>query len=179
MRPSTLDERRRLYLLARATIARHYRHPLTLERVARALASSPRQVTRAYAQFGQTTFREDLLTRRMRAAAQLLIEQPAIPVRDVARLVGYRQPPHFAKAFRRRYGLTPAAFRAEARNYARAARSCSADSSASAPGNDSRISVPPSCARSARTDPPCCSATCRTIARPSPDPGRPLASAPR
>jgi AraC-like DNA-binding protein len=122
MRPSTLDERRRLYLLARATIARHYRHSLTLERVARSLASSPRQVTRAYAQFGQTTFREDLLTRRMRAAAQLLIEQPAIPVRDVARLVGYRQPPHFAKAFRRRYGLTPAAFRAEGREFARGAR---------------------------------------------------------
>lgn len=122
MRPSTLDERRRLYLLARATIARHYRHPLTLERVARALASSPRQVTRAYAQFGQTTFREDLLTRRMRAAAQLLVEQPAIPVRDVARLVGYRQSPHFAKAFRRRYGLTPAAFRAEGREFARGVR---------------------------------------------------------
>ena len=115
MRPSTLDERRRVYLLTRVTVARHYRHSLTLDRVARALASSPRQVTRAYAQFGQTTFREDLLMRRMRIAAQLLIEQPAIPVRDLARLVGYRQPPHFAKAFRRRYGLAPAAFRSEAR----------------------------------------------------------------
>lgn len=118
-RRSTLEERRRLYLLARATIARHYRRPLTLERVAGALASSPRQLTRAYAHFGHTSFREDLLTRRMRAAAQLLIEQPAIPVRDVARIVGYRQPPHFAKAFRRRYGLGPAAFRAEGRSFAR------------------------------------------------------------
>lgn len=123
MRPSTIEQRRRLYLLARVTIARHYRHPLTLERVARALASSPRQITRAYAQFGELTFREDLLTRRLSVAAQLLIEQPAIPVRDVARLVGYRQAPHFAKAFRRRYGLCPAAFRAEGRAYARAARS--------------------------------------------------------
>jgi len=119
MRPSTLAERRRLYLLARATIARHYRRPLTLEHVARALASSPRQVTRVYAQFGQTTFREDLLTRRMRAAAQLLVEQQSIPVRDVARIVGYRQAPHFAKAFRGRYGLSPAAFRAEGRAFAR------------------------------------------------------------
>lgn len=122
MRQSTLDERRRLYLLARVTIARHYRRPLTIDRVARALASSPRQVTRAYAQFGEITFREDLQMRRMRAAAQLLIEQPAIPVRDVARLVGYRQPPHFAKAFRRRYGLGPAAFRAEARAFGRGKR---------------------------------------------------------
>ena len=171
-----------MYLLARVTIARHYRRQLTLERVARALSSSPRQLTRAYAQFGQTTFREDLLTRRMRAAAQLLIEQPAIPVRDVARIVGYRQAPHFAKAFRRRYGLTPAAFRAEARAYARAARSGSARSTCSAasvPGKRRRISVPPPPARSAHTEPPCCSATCRTIASPRPEPGRPRASAPR
>ncbi|HEX5308907.1 MAG TPA: helix-turn-helix transcriptional regulator [Solirubrobacteraceae bacterium] len=126
MRPSTLRERRRLYLLARVTIARHYRRPLTIDRVARALASSPRQITRAYAQFGEITFREDLQMRRMRAAAQLLIEQPAISVRDVARLVGYRQPPHFAKAFRRRYGLSPAAFRAEGRAFARGGRECAA-----------------------------------------------------
>jgi AraC-like DNA-binding protein len=119
MRPSTIEQRRRLYLLARVVIARHYRRPLTLDEVARALASSPRQLTRAYAQFGEVTFREDLLTRRLNVAAQLLIEQPAIPVRDVARLVGFRQAPHFAKAFRRRYGLTPARFRVEGRAYAR------------------------------------------------------------
>jgi AraC-like DNA-binding protein len=121
MRPSTIEQRRRLYLEARVVIARHYRRSLTLEEVARALASSSRQVTRAYAQFGEVTFREDLLTRRLNVAAQLLIEQPAIPVRDVARLVGFRQAPHFAKAFRQRYGLTPAAFRAEGRAYARGA----------------------------------------------------------
>ncbi len=122
MRPTTIEQRRRLYLQARVVIARHYRHPLTLDAVARALASSPRQLTRAYAQFGEVTFREDLLARRLGIAAQLLIEQPAISVRDVARLVGFRQAPHFAKAFRRRYGLTPAAFRAEGRAYACRAR---------------------------------------------------------
>jgi AraC family transcriptional regulator of adaptative response / methylphosphotriester-DNA alkyltransferase methyltransferase len=122
MRPATIEQRRRLYLLARVVIARHYRRPLTLDEVARALSSSPRQLTRAYAQFGESTFREDLLTRRLKVAAQLLIEQPAISVRDVAKLVGFRQAPHFAKAFRRRYGLTPAAFRAEGRAFARAAQ---------------------------------------------------------
>jgi AraC-like DNA-binding protein len=122
MRPSTIDQRRRLYLQARVVVARHYRRPLTLDGVARALASSPRQLTRAYAQFGEVTFREDLISRRLGVAAQLLIEQPAIPVRDVARLVGFRQAPHFAKAFRRRYGLAPSRFRAEGRAYARSAR---------------------------------------------------------
>jgi AraC-like DNA-binding protein len=119
VRPTTIEQRRRLYQLTRVVIARHYRRPLTLSEVAHALASSPRQISRAYAQFGDLTFREDLLNRRLRVAAQLLIEQPAIPIRDVARLVGFRQAPHFAKAFRRRYGLTPASFRAEGRQYAR------------------------------------------------------------
>jgi AraC family transcriptional regulator of adaptative response / methylphosphotriester-DNA alkyltransferase methyltransferase len=121
MRASTIEQRRRLYLMARVVIARHYRRPLTLDEVARALSSSPRQVSRAYAQFGESSFREDLHTRRLRVAAQLLIEQPTIAVRDVARLVGFRQAPHFAKAFRRRYGLSPDAFRREGRVYARGA----------------------------------------------------------
>ena len=115
MRPNTLIERRRLYLLARAVVARHYRRELTLAVVARALASSPRQVQRAYAQFGERSFNEDLRARRMSVAAGLLFEQPALAVADVARLVGYRQPAHFARAFRRSYGLAPASFRAQAR----------------------------------------------------------------
>jgi AraC-like DNA-binding protein len=117
VQPQTLASRRRLYLLARVVVARHYRRRLTLADVAGAVASSPRQVQRAYAQFGELSFAEDLLARRMTAAAQLLAEQPAIPVRDVAHLVGYRQAAHFAGAFRRRYGLAPARFREQARGY--------------------------------------------------------------
>jgi AraC-like DNA-binding protein len=114
MHPDTISARRRLYLLARVVVARHYRRPLTLAVVAGALSTSPRQLQRAYAQFGEITFHEDLFARRMAAAAELLIEQRAIPVHDVARLVGYRQAPHFARAFRRRYGLPPARFREQA-----------------------------------------------------------------
>ncbi|MCW3018031.1 MAG: Helix-turn-helix domain, partial [Solirubrobacterales bacterium] len=38
-----------------------------------------------------------------------------IAVADVARLVGYRHAPHFARAFRRRYGVSPGAFRVASR----------------------------------------------------------------
>jgi AraC-like DNA-binding protein len=114
VRSGTLDTHHRLYLLARVVVARHYRQPLTIETVAAAVSSSPRQLQRVYARFGETTFKEDLLARRMTAAAELLVEQPAIPVSDVARLVGYRQAPHFARTFRRRYGLSPARFREQA-----------------------------------------------------------------
>jgi len=113
--PDTRAARRRLYLLSRVIVARHYRRQLTLAVVAAALSSSPRQLQRAYAQFGELSFHEDLLARRMTAAAELLVEQPGLAVRDVARLVGYRQAPHFARAFRRRYGLSPARFREKAR----------------------------------------------------------------
>ena len=112
MREHTFVEQRRLYLLTRAVIARHYGKPLTLAPSRARCCSSPRQLQRAYALFGESTFREDLIARRMQVAAALLLEQPAIPIRDIARLVGYRQAPHFAKAFRRRYGVTPARFRA-------------------------------------------------------------------
>jgi AraC-like DNA-binding protein len=113
VRPGTLSERRRLYLLARVLVARYYRRELTLGAVARALSCSPRQLQRVYAQFG-ATFQEDLLARRMAAAAELLARQ-ALPVRDVARLVGYSGGSHFTRAFRRRYGLSPARFREHAR----------------------------------------------------------------
>jgi AraC-like DNA-binding protein len=116
--PDTLAARRRLYLLARVVVARHYRRDLTLALVARALSSSPRQLQRAYAQFADVSFRDELHARRMAAAAELLLEQRSIPVRDVARLVGYRQPSHFARAFHRRYGLAPARFRERARQIA-------------------------------------------------------------
>jgi AraC-like DNA-binding protein len=109
--PETLAAHRRLYLLARVIVARHYRRALTLAEVAAALSTSPRQLQRVYAQFGESTFHEDLFARRMAAAAELLVEQRAIPVCDVARLVGYRQAAHFARAFRRCYGLPPARFR--------------------------------------------------------------------
>lgn len=114
MHAQTIAARRRLYLLARVVVARHYGRRLTLTVVARALSSSPRQIQRAYEQFGELTFQEDLLARRMAAAAELLATQKAIAVRDVARLVGYRQAPHFALAFRRRFGMSPARFRRRA-----------------------------------------------------------------
>jgi AraC family transcriptional regulator, carnitine catabolism transcriptional activator len=117
VRRDTASERRRQYLLARVIVARYYRRPLTLAAVARAISTSPRQLQRVYAQFGDS-FQEDLLRRRMSVAARLLSEQRAIPVRNVGRLVGYRHAPNFAHAFRRCYGLSPALFRERALRHA-------------------------------------------------------------
>jgi AraC-like DNA-binding protein len=103
-----------VYVRARLVVARSYRSPLTLANLARVLAVSPRQLQRAYEEIGLTTFDAHLRSVRLRNAADLLAHQP-LTVTDVARLVGYRQPSHFVKAFRRRYGTTPGAFRDRAR----------------------------------------------------------------
>ena len=68
---------------------------------------------RAYREAGGTSFRDHLTRVRMQRAAELLRHGSA-PVRDVARHVGYRQPAQFAKAFRRRHGVSPSRFRAPA-----------------------------------------------------------------
>jgi AraC-like DNA-binding protein len=150
--PDTLAARQRLYLLARVVIARHYRRELTLAVVAGALSTSPRQLQRIYAQFGESTFHEDLLARRMAAAAELLIEQRAIPVRDVARLVGYRQASHFARAFRRRYGLSPARFREQARRHSAASRAAAAEHGArTRPEHRARAGLSSACQPTAHT----------------------------
>ncbi|MGH2919153.1 MAG: helix-turn-helix transcriptional regulator [Solirubrobacteraceae bacterium] len=84
------------------------------------MASSRRQLQRSYAEIGKTTFREHLTAVRMERAAELLATR-GLTVREVAHRVGYRQPAQFAKAFRRRHGLAPSAFR-DMRRYHAGAR---------------------------------------------------------
>jgi AraC-like DNA-binding protein len=120
MRASTMIERRRLYLMARVVVKRYYARQLTLETVAKALATSPRQLVRAYDQFGDRSFGEDLRRTRMEVASELLAK-PAVPVADVARQVGYRQASHFARAFRNSYGVSPSVYRDELRRRVREA----------------------------------------------------------
>jgi AraC-like DNA-binding protein len=86
--------------------SRHYRRPLTVAVLARALASSPRQLQRAFEEVGKTSFTDYLREVRLRNAAQLLASQ-LLTVRQVSLLVGYRQPAHFAKAFRAATGSRP------------------------------------------------------------------------
>ena len=113
-RARTTESLSGLYRESCAIVLRHYRRPLTVAVVARALASSPRQVQRAFEEVGETSFSAYLREVRLRAAAELLGQQP-LTVRQVSLLVGYRQPAHFAKAFRRRWGVTPAHYRERAR----------------------------------------------------------------
>ena len=76
--------------------------------MARRVATSRRQLQRAFAEAGETSFRTYLQRVRMDRAAELLRGSDA-PVNEVASAVGYRQPAQFAKAFRRHHGGPPPA----------------------------------------------------------------------
>lgn len=109
-RPSTINLRTSLFEDAVAIVQQEYASDLSLDDIARRVASSRRQLQRAYAEIGGTTFREHLTRVRMQRAAQLLADR-GLTVREVARRVGYRQPAQFAKAFRRRHGMVPSEYR--------------------------------------------------------------------
>jgi AraC family transcriptional regulator of adaptative response / methylphosphotriester-DNA alkyltransferase methyltransferase len=110
-RPATVQLRSSLYADAVAIVRREYAREVALDEIARRVASSRRQLQRAYAEIGGTTFREHLTAVRMERAAELLA-RGGVTVRDVAHRVGYRQPAQFAKAFRRHHGVVPSDFRA-------------------------------------------------------------------
>lgn len=112
-RSSTVRLRASLYADAVSILEAEYADDLALNDVARRVAASRRQLQRAFAEAGQTTFRECLTRIRMRRASEMLAAE-SLTVREVARRVGYRQPAQFAKAFRRHHGLAPSAFRADA-----------------------------------------------------------------
>jgi AraC family transcriptional regulator, regulatory protein of adaptative response / methylphosphotriester-DNA alkyltransferase methyltransferase len=119
-RPATIRHRTSLFEDAVAIVEREYASDLALDDIARRVASSRRQLQRAYAEVGNTTFRDHLTRVRMQRAAEMLATR-SMTVREVAHRVGYRQPAQFAKAFRRHQGIAPSAYRADARPYARQA----------------------------------------------------------
>jgi len=110
-RRTTVESRRVLFEEAAAIVAFEYPDRLELNTLARRLATSPRQLQRAFADAGQTSFRTYLRGVRMERADELLREG-SLRVGEVAEAVGYSQPAQFAKAFRRHHGHAPSALRA-------------------------------------------------------------------
>src|SRR3954453_23889116 len=110
MRHGTADRREQLHRETMALIAAEYARDLQLEGVARRLATSRRQLQRAFAEAGDTSFRDELARVRMHHARTLL-RADELPVRQVAVRVGSPQPAQFAKSFRRYHGQPPSTYR--------------------------------------------------------------------
>jgi len=104
-RPATIARRRELFVEAAAIIALEFSEPLSLHELARRLATSPRQLQRAFAEAGQPGPRAYLRRVRMQRAAELLHDGASVS--QTAWLVGYSQPAQFAKAFRLEHDHLP------------------------------------------------------------------------
>ena len=111
-RPATIRHRTSLFDDSVAIVEQDFATDLSLDDIARRVASSRRQLQRAYSEIGNTTFREHLTRVRMERAAEMLNDR-GLTVREVARRVGYRQPAQFAKAFRRHIGVAPSDYRSD------------------------------------------------------------------
>jgi len=83
--------------------------PPSLLRVARTLGYPPRSLQRQLAQCG-TSF-EVLVDERRRQNARRYLADDSVSVGSVALALGYTDPAHFVRAFRRWEGLTPLQFR--------------------------------------------------------------------
>ena len=93
-----------------AYIEVHLREPLTLEAVARHVHRSPSYLTtRVREQIGQSVM--DYVIGRRIQEAETLLKTTDNPVSAIGEAVGYPEPSDFSRQFRKRYGLSPSAWR--------------------------------------------------------------------
>jgi AraC-like DNA-binding protein len=85
--------------------------PLPVSELAAVAGMSRAHFTRLFTQATGLPPAEYVLGRRLDNAARLLVEGARLPVKEIATLTGFTDPNYFAKAFRRRYGLSPTEFR--------------------------------------------------------------------
>src|SRR4051812_49508667 len=100
MRTGTVARRRALFEEAVDIIEREYAQPLELDDVARRLATSRRQLQRAFAEIGGARLRTYLARARMRKARDPL-RGGRLPAPRGAHSGGYREPPPVAQTLPR------------------------------------------------------------------------------
>jgi len=95
-------------------IARNPGQPITLGEAASACHLSEAYFSRRFKQVFGSTFSDYLRAYRLRLAAQRLLSGGE-RVSEIARATGFASPAHMTEQFRRRFGVTPRAYRAGAR----------------------------------------------------------------
>jgi AraC family transcriptional regulator len=86
-------------------------NPLTLHKLASLACVSVRHFERAFRQSQGVPPHRYVLERRVSAARDLLLTHPNLPIKGIARKLGFSSPSHLSAAFSRRMGCSPATFR--------------------------------------------------------------------
>lgn len=99
---------------AKELIARHLDTNLPLRAVSAAVGASPFRLCRLFKAATGTTLSEFRTDLRLRVALQRLA-RPTADILEIATNLGFSSHSHFTARFTRRFGLTPSAFRTNAR----------------------------------------------------------------
>jgi AraC-like DNA-binding protein len=94
-----------------AYIDHHFREPLTLADVAAQAHLSPNYFSERFREVTGTSFQAYLQQRRLRFARSLLAATD-LGVTEACHAAGFNSVSHFGRAYRRRYGQAPSAYRA-------------------------------------------------------------------
>ncbi|MDU4695029.1 MULTISPECIES: AraC family transcriptional regulator [Paenibacillus] len=98
------------YKLATQYIQDNESMPISLEQVAEAIGTSPRQLQRIFRSEGRTTFRDYLEHTRLTAiCSDLILTDKAIE--EIALAHGYANPNYLYPVFKSKYEVTPSAYR--------------------------------------------------------------------
>ena len=81
----------------------------SLDQIATECHIDPAYLCRLFRRFGHETPYQYLLKLKMRHAAQRLL-QPGVPVKQAGEEIGFDDPAHFSRVFRKSEGLSPAQF---------------------------------------------------------------------
>lgn len=102
-----LSDDQKMYLAALRVIREGYSNPeYDLGDAAKRLYLSKRSLQRVFSRQGSKGFRSELTAMRMRAGRRLLRES-ALSIREISTRVGYKHQMHFAKAYKKVYGISP------------------------------------------------------------------------
>lgn len=102
------------YQRCRQHIVDHSRTLMSLEQVAQECLIDRAYLCRLFRRYDHQTPHQFLMRRKMHLAAEQL-QQPDILVKQVAAQLGFADPFHFSRTFKRVFGLSPEAFRQQQR----------------------------------------------------------------
>lgn len=93
-------------------IGEHLSEPISVEQLAKVACTSPRQLSRLFAQAVNSSPMRYVIDQRI-ARACVILSESAATVQQVAYAVGFDNPYYFSRQFHRRIGCSPSAYRAQ------------------------------------------------------------------